>query len=227
MSTNYTNIPGDLGGGAGVSSVNGLSGAVTLSAGTGITLTPTGNDIEISATGGSLTGAGSPNQIAVWDSGSNLTFYSGSGFEVNLINGTVQFPNNIIAQTDAGSIIGGAGPGGAGHAGNRFTELYLANYVMVGLDDGASNTIYVSAVSAADPTIIIKKGAVQANLGFDGTNVNLDQPLILNANLRVTGNIGVGNSAAATTPGTVQNKIEIFNQAGVSLGFIAVYDAIT
>lgn len=39
--------------------------------------------------------------------------------------------------------------------------------------------------------------------------------------------IGVGNSAAATTPGTVTKKIEVFDASGVSLGFVPVYDAIT
>jgi hypothetical protein len=43
--------PGGSGGSAGVSSLEGLTGAVTLSAGDGVTLTPTGNDIEIAATG--------------------------------------------------------------------------------------------------------------------------------------------------------------------------------
>ena len=47
------------------------------------------------------------------------------------------------------------------------------------------------------------------------------------ANIRVVGNIGVGNSAAATTPGSVVKKIEIFDASGTSLGFIAVYDAIS
>lgn len=42
-----------------------------------------------------------------------------------------------------------------------------------------------------------------------------------------TGGLGVGNSAAATTPGTVVKKIEVFDAAGASLGFIAVYNAIT
>lgn len=46
-------------------------------------------------------------------------------------------------------------------------------------------------------------------------------------NLRVTGDLGVGNSAAATTPGSVVKKIEIFDASGTSLGFIAVYDSIT
>jgi hypothetical protein len=39
--------------------------------------------------------------------------------------------------------------------------------------------------------------------------------------------IGVGNSAAATTPGTVTNKMEVFDASGVSLGYVAIYDAIT
>lgn len=39
--------------------------------------------------------------------------------------------------------------------------------------------------------------------------------------------LGVGNSAAATTPGTVTRKIEVFDASGASLGFVPVYDAIT
>jgi len=42
-----------------------------------------------------------------------------------------------------------------------------------------------------------------------------------------TAGIGVGNSATAATPGTVVKKIEVFDASGASLGFIAVYDAIT
>ena len=47
------------GGGGGVTSLNALSGAVTLSAGANITLTPSGNNIQIDATGGG--GGGTPN----------------------------------------------------------------------------------------------------------------------------------------------------------------------
>lgn len=42
-----------------------------------------------------------------------------------------------------------------------------------------------------------------------------------------TAGLGVGNSASATTLGTVVKKMEIFDAAGSSLGFIAIYDAIT
>lgn len=39
--------------------------------------------------------------------------------------------------------------------------------------------------------------------------------------------LGVNNSAAASTPGTVTKKIEVFDASGNSLGFIAVYDGIS
>lgn len=39
--------------------------------------------------------------------------------------------------------------------------------------------------------------------------------------------LGVGNSAAATTPGTVTKKVEVFDASGASLGYAALYDAIT
>lgn len=39
--------------------------------------------------------------------------------------------------------------------------------------------------------------------------------------------IGVGNSAAGSSLGTVTKKIEVFDASGTSLGFVPVYDAIT
>jgi len=41
------------------------------------------------------------------------------------------------------------------------------------------------------------------------------------------GTLGVGNSAAGSTLGNVVKKIEVFDDAGNSLGFLAVYDSIT
>jgi hypothetical protein len=41
------------------------------------------------------------------------------------------------------------------------------------------------------------------------------------------GGIGVGNSVAATTPGSVTKKMEIFDQTGASLGFVPIYSTIT
>jgi hypothetical protein len=41
------------------------------------------------------------------------------------------------------------------------------------------------------------------------------------------GGIGVGNSAAATTPGAVVKKIQVFDATGASIGFLPVYSSIT
>jgi hypothetical protein len=46
-------------------------------------------------------------------------------------------------------------------------------------------------------------------------------------NALVAGALGVGNSAAATTLGTVVKKMEVFNATGTSLGFVPIYDTIT
>jgi hypothetical protein len=45
--------------------------------------------------------------------------------------------------------------------------------------------------------------------------------------LVATVGLGVGNSAAGSTPGTVVKKIQVFDASGNSLGYVAVYDAIT
>lgn len=39
--------------------------------------------------------------------------------------------------------------------------------------------------------------------------------------------LGVGNSAAASTLGTVTRKMEVFDATGASIGFVPIYDAIT
>jgi hypothetical protein len=64
-------------------------------------------------------------------------------------------------------------------------------------------------------------------LQTDGSTEVKAGDLKLDNNLRVTGNMGVGNSAAATSLGSVTKKMEIFDAAGVSLGFVPIYDAIT
>lgn len=59
-------------------------------------------------------------------------------------------------------------------------------------------------------------------------------PLVASAKVRAADGIlvaeaglGVGNSASATTPGSVVKKIQVFDGDGNSLGYVPVYDAIT
>lgn len=62
------------GGGGGVTSLNSLTGSVTLAAGTNITLTPSGNTIIIASTSsGSITGSGTANAVTYWNGSSSIT----------------------------------------------------------------------------------------------------------------------------------------------------------
>ncbi len=45
--------------------------------------------------------------------------------------------------------------------------------------------------------------------------------------LTATAGLGVGNSASGSTLGTVVKKMEVFDAAGSSLGFVAIYNSIT
>jgi hypothetical protein len=51
--------------------------------------------------------------------------------------------------------------------------------------------------------------------------------LVTGGKVLAQGGIGVGNSVAATTPGSVTRKIEVFDAAGNSLGFVPVYSSIS
>ena len=42
-----------------------------------------------------------------------------------------------------------------------------------------------------------------------------------------TAGLGIGNSASATTPGSVVRKMEVFDASGASLGFVPIYGSIT
>lgn len=83
MADNYVNLPLESGGGgvAGVSSINGLTGALTLVAGTNITLTPFGSTITID----SASPTGNSNTFAGFDNSGNL--FTIPGFFINTTSG--------------------------------------------------------------------------------------------------------------------------------------------
>lgn len=66
------------------------------------------------------------------------------------------------------------------------------------------------------PTLVIENTAKEIVAQFLG-----------NGKGQFKGGIGVGNSAVGNTLGNVVKKMEVFDEAGNSLGFVPVYDAIT
>src|SRR5580700_9019465 len=73
---NYVDLPEEGGAGAGVSSLNGLTGALTLVPGTGIMITPAGSTIMISSTssGGTVTAVGLADDTGLFNiTGSPVT----------------------------------------------------------------------------------------------------------------------------------------------------------
>lgn len=151
MASGYVNIP-SLGG---VNSLNGLTGALTLAAGTNITITPSGgNTLTIAASGagvGMAIGspvAGSTGTPVLFVNGGNLaqnsTFLFTSGTNtLNLLNLTPVV--NSIADSTAGSdliIQGGSKSAGDGGGG----DLYLRSGTSAGASGG---TIRIIASDAA------------------------------------------------------------------------------
>ncbi len=74
MSFYSQSVSNNTGSSGGVTSVNGLTGALTLAAGSGITLTPSGNTITIAASGGSGANTALSNLDATTAINSSLTF---------------------------------------------------------------------------------------------------------------------------------------------------------
>lgn len=118
---------------------------------------------------------------------------------------------------------------------NRVTLTAPATGATITIANGktftASNTLTLSGTDAS--TLNVGTGGTLGTAAFAATGTSgATVPLLNGANVwsgsnAFTNGIRVGNSAAGSTLGTVTKKIEIFDAAGISLGFLPVYDAIT
>lgn len=71
------------------------------------------------------------------------------------------------------------------------------------------------------------QGSGDVSQWFSGVGGTQVMTLKSTGKLLLAGGLGIGNSAAATTPGSVVKKMEVFDAAGASLGFVPIYSAIT
>lgn len=86
---------------------------------------------------------------------------------------------------------------------------------------GGTHQVLKQSSAGAAVTVGQLAGSDLSDANFGANNV------VTTGQVRATTGLGVGNSAAATTLGTVVKKMEVFSAAGASLGFVAIYDAIT
>lgn len=97
----------------------------------------------------------------------------------------------------------------------------------------AGSTAYASLVTSDtfDRFRILADGGMEWGSGAGARDVTLYRSaanvLKTDDKLITAIGLGVGNSAAATTLGTVTKKMEVFDASGSSLGFVPIYDAIT
>ena len=210
----YTKYPvsGGGGGGGGVSSVNTLTGALTLAAGTGITITPSGNTLTIASTGGTGTvtsvGLVAPSILTV--SGSPVTT-SGS---LTLTLAT-QSPNLVFA-----------GPSSGGAAAPTFRALVSAD-MPAGLGDvvgpGSAVDTQIALFNGTTGKLIKTSSATVSSAGLlIASNMQTGTAGVLGAGAvsfgdgngaigQYSGNIGYGNQV-----GAYSLAVGYLNQAGVS-----------
>lgn len=165
--------PSNAGGGSvsGVSSLNGLTGDLTLEAGTGIAITPSGSDLIISTTGG---GTGTVTSVALAD-GSTTPIYSISGSPV-VSAGTLTFTLNT---EPANTFFAGPASGAAAQPTFRtivnvdlatittMSALSLSTTQLSGVvqisQGGTGQTVKASAFNALSPM------STQGDLIYEGT----------------------------------------------------------
>lgn len=166
---------------------------------------------------------------------------SSNGMVMNVASGkTVDLAQSLnsaiqISASSSGGTLTSAyqySAGGIQNQGGTLTITDSVGYqIAAGNNSGATNMWGIRDDSTAENylnKLAINTATKKVSAGTVGLEIeNQDLLVTGTGNVRISGNLGVGNSAPATTPGAVQNKIEIFDASGVSLGFIAVYDSIT
>lgn len=165
--------------------------------------------------------------------------------------------NGFVSDGGWTSILGASGASSLGLRLSRFSHMFLYGsrataISLTSADDNIFNGLFVEtySVTQANSAGIKVNNSNRNNFGgykckssnlplansveVLGTSVgNLVNGIPAKAGAYALGsfenNLGlsIGNGVAATTPGAVVKKMEVFSAAGVSLGFVPIYDAIT
>lgn len=220
MSSLYVRYPSS---GGGVSSLNALTGAVTLAAGTGISITPAGSTLTIAATGGTgtvtsvamsvpafLSVAGSPittsGTLAVTLSGTALPIANG-GTAGTTANGAF---NNLSPLTTKGDLIGFSTVNARLGVGTDGQILVSDSASTLGIKwaapSGTTFPILAPSGSVAAPSYSF---AIDSTSGMTYDGVGFILKLITNG----TTALSISSTQAVACPGTVQSSGFLTNSA--------------
>ena len=185
---NYIDLPEEGGGSAGVSSLNGLTGALTLVAGSGITITPSGSSLTIASTGSSgvasvtassplfSSGGANPNltiQVANSTENGYLSSTDWNTFDSKMGNiGQIALQNVYVA-------IGGSDVTGDGSLGNPYASINhaLSTITDAGTSQNGSEKRYSIQVAAGaynETQILLKPWIYIEGTGYESTYVRVN-----------------------------------------------------
>jgi hypothetical protein len=179
-----------------------------------------GDSAGIGCLGDSNSFFGTSSGVNAISASTNSLFGALSG--LGLVGGSF----NCFFGALAGGVIGNGGDNcgfgtqalwnSTANSNSAFGHLAGAN-----LTSGGNNIILGANTNVSSPT-----ASNELAIGNFITGNSIDVGIGGSRNLRIAGNLGVGNAVAATVPAAVIKKIEVFDASGASLGFIAVYNSI-
>ena len=121
------------------------------------------------------------------------------------LQGVPQFPPGAPPQREPDEFPYPDAPGSELESGDTTGQVPIWNNDEQTWEAGSLDTVYV-----------LRTG----DTGLTGDFVTTGQ-------FRADAGLGVGNAAAATAMGTVIGAVELFDTAGASIGFLAIYDTFT